>query len=78
MRSNNCTNGVSSQDNCPCTGVISHFEEQNSYTVNYRYIILLVGTYWCETWYLTLREEYRHIVFENKVLRKIFGKKGDE
>ncbi|KAJ4432626.1 hypothetical protein ANN_21249 [Periplaneta americana] len=32
----------------------------------------------CETWTLTLREEYRLRVFENKVLRKIFGAKSDE
>jgi hypothetical protein len=29
--------------------------------------------YWCETWSLTLREEYRLRVFENRVLRRIFG-----
>ena len=32
----------------------------------------------CETWFLTLREEHRLKVFENKVLRKIFGAKRDE
>ncbi|KAJ4441365.1 hypothetical protein ANN_11220 [Periplaneta americana] len=32
----------------------------------------------CETWTLTLREEQRLKVFENKVLRKIFGAKRDE
>ncbi|KAJ4442300.1 hypothetical protein ANN_12168 [Periplaneta americana] len=32
----------------------------------------------CETWILTLREEQRLRVFENKVLRKIFGGKRDE
>ncbi|KAJ4436949.1 hypothetical protein ANN_17081 [Periplaneta americana] len=34
--------------------------------------------YGCETWTLTLREEHRLRVFENKVLRKIFGVKRDE
>jgi len=29
--------------------------------------------YGCDTWSLTLREEYRLKVFENRVLRKIFG-----
>jgi hypothetical protein len=29
--------------------------------------------YGCETWYLTLREEHRLRVFENRVLRRIFG-----
>jgi hypothetical protein len=34
--------------------------------------------YGCETWYLTLREEHRLRVFENRVLRRIFGPKRDE
>jgi hypothetical protein len=32
----------------------------------------------CETWSLTLREEHRLRVFENRVLRRIFGPKMDE
>jgi len=34
--------------------------------------------YGCETWSLTLREEHRLRVFENKELRRIFGPKRDE
>jgi len=34
--------------------------------------------YGCETWSLTLREEHRLMVFENRVLGKIFGPKRDE
>jgi hypothetical protein len=34
--------------------------------------------YGCETWSLTLREEHRLRVFENRVQRRIFGLKGDE
>ena len=34
--------------------------------------------YWCETWSLTLREEPRLSVFENRVLRRIFVSKRDE
>ncbi|KAJ4425913.1 hypothetical protein ANN_27539 [Periplaneta americana] len=44
----------------------------------YKTVILPVLLYGCETWTLTLREEYRLRVFENKVLRKIFGAKWDE
>ncbi|KAJ4444056.1 hypothetical protein ANN_05845 [Periplaneta americana] len=44
----------------------------------YKRIILPVVLYGCETWTLTLREEQRLRVFENKVLRKIFGTKSDE
>jgi hypothetical protein len=44
----------------------------------YRAIILLVVLYGCESWSLTLREECRLRVFENKVLRRIFGPKRDE
>ena len=43
----------------------------------YRTIILPVVLYGCETWSLTLREEHRLRVFENRVLRKIFGPKRD-
>jgi hypothetical protein len=34
--------------------------------------------YGCETWSLTSREEQRRRVFENRVLRRIFGPKSDE
>ncbi|KAJ4435519.1 hypothetical protein ANN_18135 [Periplaneta americana] len=44
----------------------------------YKTVILPVVLYGCETWTLTLREEQRLRVFENKVLRKIFGAKRDE
>ena len=44
----------------------------------YRNIILLLVLYVCETWSLTLREKRRVRIFENRVLRKIFGPKRDE
>jgi hypothetical protein len=37
-----------------------------------------VVLYGCETWSLTLREERGQRVFENRVLRRIFGPKRDE
>ena len=37
-----------------------------------------IELYGCETWSLTLREDHRLRVLENKVLRKIFGTKRDE
>jgi hypothetical protein len=43
----------------------------------YRTVILPV-LYGCETWSLTLREEHSLRVFENGVLRRIFGPKRDE
>jgi len=39
---------------------------------------LPVVSYGCETWSLKLREESRLRVFENRVLRRIFGPKTDE
>jgi len=39
---------------------------------------LPVGLFWCETWSLTLREERRLRLLENRVLRRIFGPKRDE
>ena len=44
----------------------------------YRTIILPVALYGCETWPLKLREERRLRVFENRVLRRVFGPKRDE
>jgi hypothetical protein len=44
----------------------------------YRTIILPLVLYGCETWSLTLREEHRLRVFENRVLRRIFGLTRDE
>jgi hypothetical protein len=44
----------------------------------YKTIILPAFLYGCETWSLTLREEHRLRVFENRVLRRIFGPKTDE
>jgi hypothetical protein len=43
----------------------------------YKIIIMSVVLYGCETWSLTLREEHRLMVFENRVLRRIFGPKRD-
>jgi hypothetical protein len=44
----------------------------------YKTIILPIVLYGCETWSLTLREENRKRVFENRVLGRIFGPKRDE
>jgi len=44
----------------------------------YRNIILPLVLYGCETWKLTLKEESRVRVFENKVLRRVFGPKRDK
>jgi hypothetical protein len=44
----------------------------------YKTVILPVVSYGCETSSLTLREQYRLRVFENRVLRRIFGLKIEE
>jgi len=44
----------------------------------YRTMILPVVVYGCETWSLTLQKERRQMVYEDKVLRRIFGHKRDE
>jgi hypothetical protein len=44
----------------------------------YTTIILPVVLYGCENWSLTLREERKLRVFENVVLRRIFGPRRDE
>ena len=43
----------------------------------YSTIIVANVLYGCETWSITLREEHRLWVFENRVLRGIFGPKRD-
>jgi hypothetical protein len=44
----------------------------------YRTIILSFDLYGCETWSVTFREEHRLRVFENRVLRNIFGRKRND
>jgi hypothetical protein len=63
----------------PNCGALAFYE----YGINF---VLLLGVVWqmvvvlygCETWPLTLREERRLRVFENRVLRRIFGLRRDE
>jgi hypothetical protein len=51
------------------------FHLSNIATFERTYYLSLYG---CETWSLTLREEHRLRVFENRVLRRIFGPKRGE
>jgi hypothetical protein len=55
-----------------------HLLSMNVKVKIWKTVILSVVLYWCETWSLILREEHRLRVFENRVLRGIFGPKGDE
>ena len=58
------------------------FETAGSSSGRRLYIQVRYGTvcftYGCETWSLTLREERKLRVFENMVLRRIFGPRRDE
>jgi hypothetical protein len=56
----------------------SHLLSRNLKVKIYKTIILLVILYGCETWSLTLREEHRLRVFENRVLRRICEPKRGE
>ena len=56
----------------------SRFLSKNLKIKIYRTIILPVVLYGCEAWSLTLREETKLRVFENTVLRRIFGPRRDE
>ena len=62
------------------TQYIEYIPERMSFvpSVTIRTIILPVVLYGCETWSLTFREERKLKVFENKVLRRIFGPRRDE
>ena len=54
------------------------FSVENNLKIKiYKTIILPVVLYGCETWCLTLREERRLRVFENRILRRIFGPNGE-
>jgi len=52
--------------------ILNHYEVPS--ILHLRNIVL----YGYETWFPTLREEYRLKVFENRVLRRLFGSKGKE
>ena len=56
----------------------SRLLSQNLKIKMYRTIILPVVLYGCETWSLTLMEERKLRVFENMVLRRIFGPRREE
>jgi hypothetical protein len=56
----------------------SHLLSKNVTIRIYNTIISPGVLYGCETWSLTLKEEHRLEVFENRVLRRIFGMKRDE
>jgi hypothetical protein len=58
--------------------VSSNLLTKNIKTKIYRNIILPVVLYGCETWSLTLKEDHRLRVFENRVLRTIFWPKMNE
>ena len=55
-----------------------NFSQKNIKLKIYKTAILPVILYGCETWTLSLREEKRLQVYENEVLRKIFGPKRDD
>jgi hypothetical protein len=56
----------------------SRLLSKNTKVSVHRTVVLPVVLYGCETWSLTLREKQRLRVFENRVLRRIFGPKRDE
>jgi hypothetical protein len=75
-------------NNLGCKRAASNKEERNLLSSSllskylkikiYRSVIVPVVLYGCETWSLTLRKECGLRVFENRVLRRIFGPKWDE
>jgi hypothetical protein len=55
-----------------------NIHQQETSNLMNKTIILTVVLYGREIWSLTLREEHRLMVFQNSVLRRIFGPKRDE
>ena len=62
----------------PATLGSQSYAFKNTETQTYRIIILSVVLYGCEASSLTVREGQRLRVFENRVLRKIFGPRREE
>jgi hypothetical protein len=60
-----------------CNHSVSSTVKKNVKVRIYKTIILPVVLYGCETWSLTVREEHKLMVFENRVLMRIFGLKKD-
>ena len=56
----------------------SRLSSNNTEIKIYKTIILPKVLYGCETWLLTLREERRLMMFENRVLMSLFRPKRDE
>jgi hypothetical protein len=56
----------------------SHLLSRNVKVKIYKTILLPVVLYGCETWSLTLREEHRLRMVENRVPREMFGPNKDE
>jgi hypothetical protein len=54
----------------------SHLLSRNVKVKIFKTIFLPIVLYGCETWSVTLREEHRLRVFENRVLRRIFDLRG--
>jgi hypothetical protein len=75
---------VPSEIVCPCAHLLLNFalfvttaQSKNVKVRIYKAIILPVVLHGCETWPLRVRDENKPRVFENKVLRRIFGPKRD-
>jgi hypothetical protein len=56
----------------------SHIPSKNLKIKIHKTIILPVVLYGSETWFLTLRKEQRLTVFENRILKRIFGAKREK
>jgi hypothetical protein len=64
--------------NIRCRILSSSFQSKNIKIKIYRTLVLPSVLYGCKTWSLTLREEHRLRVFENRVLRKILERENDK
>jgi hypothetical protein len=60
-----------------CYHLVQNLLSSRQLSKNIKVKILHVALYGCKTWSLTVREEHNLRVFENRVLRRIFGPKKD-
>jgi len=79
MKNSSDTIGNQTSDLPACSAVPQLTVPPRTQKINiYRTIVFSVVLYGSETWSLTLRDKHKLRVFENRVLRRIFGPKRDE
>jgi hypothetical protein len=70
-------NGVPPKRRFFTRATLPNVPEDGILQIQKEYFLSSIFLFGCETWSLTVREEHKLRVFENRVLRRIFGPKRD-